>query len=107
MVPGIFVLLLAEHFSSKSKPALLSKFFFRECTQVFSLDHKYSPYAKNINVTFERAKENSGWRREGSRGDDGRVVSLAAEVLISRGAHEASRRDTCSQQDPGQAVRGP
>lgn len=42
------------------------------------MDHKYLPYAKNINVTFERAKENSGWRREGSRGDDGRIVSLAA-----------------------------
>lgn len=80
MVPGIFVLLLSERFSSKSKPALLSKFFFwgGECTQVFNLDHKYSPYAKNINVTFERAKENSGWKREGSRGDDGRIVSLAA-----------------------------
>lgn len=71
------------------------------------MDHKYSPYAKNINVIFKRAKENSGWRRVGSRGDDGRVVSLAVKVLISWGAHEASRRDTCSQQDPDQAVCGP
>lgn len=78
MVPGIFVLLLLNVFLPSQSQRCLANFFFRECTQVFSLDHKYSPYAKNINVTFERAKENSGWRREGSRGDDGRVVSLAA-----------------------------
>lgn len=84
MVPGIFVLLPSERFSSQSKLALLSKsssssFFFPGNTPwVFNLDHKYSPYAKTINVTFERAKENSGWRRVGSRGDDARVVSLAA-----------------------------